>query len=72
MAALLLLNRVSRSTSSISLHRVAGTLGFNSFNAQIHGDRISGTLFRGSPLLLSLQKNSNFMTFLHHRLFSFV
>ncbi|BAB09846.1 arsenite translocating ATPase-like protein [Arabidopsis thaliana] len=46
MAALLLLNRVSRSTSSISLHRVAGTLGFNSFNAQIHGDRISGTLFR--------------------------
>ncbi|CAE6251743.1 unnamed protein product [Arabidopsis arenosa] len=46
MAALLLLNRVSRTTSSISLHRVAGALGFDSLNAQIHGGRISGTLFR--------------------------
>ncbi|ESQ42271.1 hypothetical protein EUTSA_v10013776mg [Eutrema salsugineum] len=42
MAASLLLNRVSRtSSSSISLHRVAGALGFNS----LHAGRISGTHF---------------------------
>ncbi|AED97371.1 unnamed protein product [Arabidopsis thaliana] len=60
MAALLLLNRVSRSTSSISLHRVAGTLGFNSFNAQIHGDRISGTLFRVRSLATLAEGASHF------------
>ncbi|EFH40958.1 anion-transporting ATPase family protein [Arabidopsis lyrata subsp. lyrata] len=60
MAALLLLNRVSRTTSSISLHRVAGALGFNSLNAQIHGGRISGTLFRVRSLATLAEGASRF------------
>ncbi|CAH2072109.1 unnamed protein product [Thlaspi arvense] len=63
MAASLLLNRISRSSSSsISLHRVSGALGFNSLSAH-------GTLFRGSPFLIlftlssSVNKYSNFVTF---------
>ncbi|KAL0729472.1 hypothetical protein Bca4012_025565 [Brassica carinata] len=47
MAASLLLNRVSR---SVSLQRVGGALGFSSLDAQIHGGRISGTLFRERSL----------------------
>ncbi|KAG7538697.1 P-loop containing nucleoside triphosphate hydrolase [Arabidopsis suecica] len=60
MAALLLLNRVSRTTSSISLHRVAGALGFDSLNAQIHGGRISGTLFRVRSLATLAEGASRF------------
>ncbi|KAG7534980.1 Arsenical pump ATPase ArsA/GET3 [Arabidopsis thaliana x Arabidopsis arenosa] len=60
MAALLLLNRVSRTTSSNSIHRVAGALGFNSLNAQIHGDRISGTLFRVRSLATLAEGASRF------------
>ncbi|EOA13507.1 hypothetical protein CARUB_v10026572mg [Capsella rubella] len=47
MAASLVLNRVSRATSSITLRRVAG---FSSLNAQIHGGSISGTLLRERSL----------------------
>ncbi|CAF1890149.1 unnamed protein product [Brassica napus] len=47
MAASLLLNRVSR---SVSLHRVGGALSFSSLDAQIHGGRLSGTLFRERSL----------------------
>lgn len=74
MGASIILNRVSRSSSSISLHRVAGALGFNSLNAQIHGGRISGTMFRGSPfdpLPLSccfLWKKLKLCDIFHHRL----
>ncbi|XP_009126586.1 ATPase ARSA1 [Brassica rapa] len=42
MAASLLLNRVSR---SVSLRRVGPALSFNSLDSQIHGGRLSGTLF---------------------------
>uniref|UniRef100_A0A1J3GJS4 Putative arsenical pump-driving ATPase n=1 Tax=Noccaea caerulescens TaxID=107243 RepID=A0A1J3GJS4_NOCCA len=61
MAASLLLNRVSRTSSSISLHRVAGALGcFNSHSAQIHGGRTSGTLFRERSLATLAEGASRF------------
>ncbi|KAL0824039.1 PREDICTED: ATPase ASNA1 homolog 2 [Brassica oleracea var. oleracea] len=47
MAASLLLNRVSR---SVSLHRVGPALVFSSLDSQIHGGRLSGTLFRERSL----------------------
>lgn len=76
MAASLLLNRVSRASSSTSLH-----LGFNSLFAQIHGGRISGTLFRGCPCDPSFRlsycflwetKKIQFCGIFHHRLSPFV
>ncbi|CAA7046441.1 unnamed protein product [Microthlaspi erraticum] len=61
MAASLLLNRVSRTSSSISLHRVAGALGcFNSHFAQIHGGRTSGTFFRERSLATLAEGASRF------------
>ncbi|VVB16769.1 unnamed protein product [Arabis nemorensis] len=55
MAASLLLNRVTRTSRSISLH-----LGFNPLFAQIHGGRISGTLFRERSLATLAEGASHF------------
>ncbi|KAL1208635.1 ATPase GET3C [Cardamine amara subsp. amara] len=60
MVASLILNRVSRTTSSISLLRVTGILGFNSLNAQIHGERISGTFCRERSLATLAEGASHF------------
>ncbi|XP_010456712.1 PREDICTED: ATPase ASNA1 homolog 2-like [Camelina sativa] len=57
MATSLLLSRVSRATSSITLRRV---VGFNSLNTQIHGGSISGTFFRERSLATLAQGASRF------------
>ncbi|XP_010483726.1 PREDICTED: ATPase ASNA1 homolog [Camelina sativa] len=57
MTASLLLSRVSRATSSITIRRVAG---FNSLNAQILGGSISGTFFRERSLATLAQGASHF------------